>query len=57
MLNERVARPEAPLNCLIEPAAAAKVVERFLAGDDRWTYRAWNLLALATWLESRRSLL
>jgi asparagine synthase (glutamine-hydrolysing) len=57
MLNERVARPGAPLHCLIEPAAAAKVVERFLAGDDRWTYQAWNLLALATWLEHRRSLL
>ena len=52
-LLDRVASPAGPLASIVDPAGAAAVVDRFLRGDDTFTYRAWNLLALATWLERR----
>jgi asparagine synthase (glutamine-hydrolysing) len=52
-LTERVGAPGGPLEPIIDPAGASALVARFLDGDDDLTYRAWNLLALATWLERR----
>ena len=47
------ASPAGPLAPIVDPVGAAAVVDRFLRGDDTFTYRAWNLLALATWAERR----
>jgi asparagine synthase (glutamine-hydrolysing) len=52
-LVDRVASPAGPLSPIVDPAGAAAVVDGLLRGDDTLTYRAWNLLALATWLERR----
>jgi asparagine synthase (glutamine-hydrolysing) len=52
-LISRVAAPDGPLASVIDPAGASALVDRFLQGDDALTYRSWNLLALATWLERR----
>jgi asparagine synthase (glutamine-hydrolysing) len=48
-----VAAPTGPLAGIVDPVAARAVVDRVLRGDDAFMYRAWNLLALATWLERR----
>ena len=53
MLVERVGARGSPLGSIVDPAGASALVARFLAGDDALAYRAWNLLALATWLERR----
>jgi asparagine synthase (glutamine-hydrolysing) len=40
---------------LIDSAAAASVVERFMTGEHASPYKVWNLVALASWFGLRRA--